>query len=59
MYNPFGVLLLFDTREFAAHWFETGSPSFLVESLFQRRIATPRLDGLVTSTDLLSAFDCQ
>ena len=59
VYNPFGVLLLFDTREFAAHWFETGSPSFLVESLFQRRIATPRLDGLVTSTDLLSAFDVE
>ena len=59
LYNPFGVLLLFDTREFAAHWFETGSPSFLVESLFRRRIATPRLDGLVTSTDLLSAFDVE
>ncbi len=59
MYNPFGVLLLFRTRRFAAHWFETGSPSFLVESLFRRRIATPRLDGLVTSTDLLSAFDVE
>ena len=32
MYNPFGVLLLFDTREFAAHWFETGSPRFLIEA---------------------------
>ena len=57
MYNPFGVLLLFDTREFAAHWFETGSPRFLVENLFRRRIASPRLDGLRTSADLLSAFD--
>ena len=59
MYNPFGVLLLFDTREFAAHWFETGSPSFLVEALFRRRVATPRLDGLVTGADLLSAFDIE
>ena len=57
MYNPFGVLLLFDTREFAAHWFETGSPRFLIERLFEERIASPRLDGLVTSTELLSAFD--
>ncbi len=59
MYNPFGVLLLFDTREFAAHWFETGSPRFLIERLFEKRIATPRLDGLVTSTELLSSFDVE
>ena len=59
LYSPFGVLLLFDTREFGAHWFETGSPTFLIESLFRRRIATPWLDGLVTSTDLLSAFDVE
>ena len=59
MYNPFGVLLLFDTREFAPHWFETGSPRFLVETLFRRRIATPRLDDLPTATDLLSAFDIE
>ena len=57
MYNPFGMLLLFDTREFAAHWFETGSPRFLIERLFAERIASPRLDGLVTGADLLSAFD--
>ncbi len=57
VYNPFGVLLLFDTREFAAHWFETGSPRFLIERLFEERIASPRLDGLVTGADLLSAFD--
>ena len=59
VYNPFGVLLLFDTREFAAHWFETGSPRFLVERLFGERIAVPRLDGLVTGADLLSAFDVE
>ncbi len=59
MYNPFGVLLLFDTREFGAHWFETGSPSFLVETLFRRRVTAPRLDGLLTGSDLLSAFDVE
>ena len=25
VYNPYDVLLLFDSREFKAHWFETGS----------------------------------
>ena len=29
VYNPYDVLLLFDSREFKAHWFETGTPAFL------------------------------
>ena len=57
MYNPFGVLMLFDRREFGAWWFETGSPSFLVETLVRRRVASAALDQMMTSEDLLSAFD--
>ena len=40
VYNPYDVLLLLDSREFAAHWFETGTPAFLVETLFERRVST-------------------
>ena len=57
VYNPFDVLLLFDTREFAPHWFETATPTFLVDTLFRRRVNSVTLDGLVTTGDLLSAFD--
>ncbi len=51
------MLLLFDTREFAAHWFETGTPAFLVETLVERRVATVSLDGRRSTGELLSAFD--
>ncbi|MCY4175976.1 MAG: ATP-binding protein [Acidimicrobiaceae bacterium] len=57
MYNPFGVLMLLERREFGAWWFETGSPSFLVETLVRRRVASAALDQTITSEDLLSAFD--
>ena len=57
VYNPFDILLLFDTREFAAHWFETGTPTFLVDTLFRRRVSSLALDGMVSSTELLSTFD--
>ena len=57
VYNPFDVLLLFDSREFKAHWFETGTPSFLLKRLFQRRVASPSLEQMVGTEDLLSAFD--
>ena len=31
LYNPFDILLLFFNREFRASWFETGTPSFLID----------------------------
>ncbi len=57
VYNPFDVLLLFDTREFKAHWFETGTPAFLIERLFRLGLYFPRLEDLRAADDLLSAFD--
>ena len=57
VYNPFDVLLLFRSREFKAHWFETGSPRFLIDALTERRISTLDLDGMAGDEELLSAFD--
>ena len=57
VYNPFDILLLFRSREFKAHWFETGSPTFLVETLFERRVASVALEGMMSTDDLLSKFD--
>ena len=57
VYNPFDILLLFDRREFEAWWFETGTPSFLVDMLAKRRIGSARLDNMLSQRDLLSTFD--
>ena len=57
VYNPFDVLLLFDTREFRAHWFETGSPNFLVQTLIRRGVSPMDLDRVVGDEALLSSFD--
>ena len=57
VYNPFDILLLFDKREFGCYWFESATPTFLVETLFRRRISSPALDGMLTSSELLSSFD--
>ena len=56
VYNPFDVLLLAD-RKFKAWWFETGTPTFLVETLVERGIASATLDGMVASEKLLGTFD--
>ena len=57
VYNPFDILLLFRRRRFAAYWFETGTPTFLVETLGQRHIRSLDLDGMESSDELLSTFD--
>ena len=57
VYNPFAILLLFDSRRFRAHWFETGSPKFLIDALLRRGVRTFDLDGMTSSEALLSAFD--
>ena len=59
VYNPFDVLLLLRRRTFAAHWFETETPSFLVERLFERRVSSVSLDRMLSTDDLLSAFDVE
>ena len=57
VYNPFDILLLFDSREFGAWWFETGTPTFLIETLFKRRVSSLELGEMIGSSDLLSTFD--
>ena len=59
VYNPFDVLVLFDRREFSAHWFETGTPAFLLDTLFKRRVASVSLDRMMGTEDLLSVFDVE
>ena len=57
VYNPFDILLLFRQRRFKAHWFETGSPKFLIDALLRRGVPTLELDGMTSSEALLAAFD--
>ena len=57
VYNPFDLLLLFDKREFRPYWFETGTPTFLIDVLAQRHTFTPDLQQMVAFSSLLSSFD--
>ncbi len=57
VYNPFDVLLLFDCHEFDSWWFETGSPTFLIDMLVKRGVSPLKLDGMFADKKLLSTFD--
>ncbi len=57
VYNPFDVLLLLSDREFKPWWYETGTPTFLIERLAEEGVPWHILDGLRASEHLLSSFD--
>ena len=57
VYNPYDILLLLDSREFKAHWFETGTPAFLIDKLCERRVSSVSLGDMLGTEELLSAFD--
>ena len=57
VYNPFDVLLMLRKRTLGAWWFETGTPTFLINLLAETRVPWHRLDGLRASEALLSTFD--
>ncbi|MBK8802462.1 MAG: ATP-binding protein [Fibrobacteres bacterium] len=59
VYNPFDVLLYLKTREFRNYWFETATPTFLIELLAQKRFAVPDLESITASEEILGAFELE
>jgi len=58
VYNPFDILLFFSKNRLYRHyWFETGSPSFLIELLKEQRYYLPSLENIYMSETDLSSFD--
>ena len=57
VYNPFDLLLLFAKRRFRPWWFETGTPSFLIKVLTERKTWLPTLGQLESDAELLATFD--
>ncbi len=57
VYNPFDILLHFDSRELQPYWYRTGSPSFVFPLMMDRRMNTLDLENRVSDADLLSNFD--
>ena len=57
VYNPFDILQLFKNHLFRNYWFETGTPTFLIDHLMKRQVPSIQLDNRLSSSDMLSSFD--
>jgi hypothetical protein len=45
--------------EFRNYWFETGTPTFLVNLLREKRYDPPNLEGLEVSQSVFSTFELE
>jgi hypothetical protein len=59
VYNPYDLLLLFQERIFRSWWFETGTPTFLIKLLTERKKFIPNLEQMMAPDTLLSTFDVE
>ncbi len=51
------MLLYLEEKQFHPYWFETGTPSFLVKLLLEKRFYLPELENLVATDSLIGSFD--
>ena len=57
MYNPFSVLNTFARMEFGSYWFETGTPTYLVELLKNNDYQLESVNNTVVGIEALGGAD--
>ncbi|MDR2545312.1 MAG: AAA family ATPase [Methanobrevibacter sp.] len=57
LYNPYSILSFFDTNEFDNYWFETGTPSFLIETMKKQGNMSVLFDKNLTLFGSFPNFD--
>jgi len=57
LYNPYDVLLFLDNKVFKSYWFETGTPSFLLKLIKEKKYFIPNLHHIELSDSQMGEFD--
>ncbi len=58
VYNPYDILLFFqEGNKFKSYWFETGTPTFLMDMIREKQYFLPDLEALEVSEQTLNTFD--
>ncbi|MBW2012074.1 MAG: AAA family ATPase, partial [Deltaproteobacteria bacterium] len=59
VYNPFDILLYLKSGDFRNYWFETGTPSFLLKLIKERKYYVPDLEAFSAGDEILGSFDLE
>ena len=57
IYNPFGLMKAFYSKKFAEHWFESGTPTFLVKEIKKHNMSLVNLDRVECGENDISKID--
>jgi len=57
VYNPYSTIMLFEKRKFANYWFETGTPSFIMDVIKKKDYDIEWWDGLRVEELAFSTHD--
>ena len=57
IYNPFSLLNTLKSRQYGSYWFETGTPTYLVELLKKHKYDLYRMAHEKTTSDVLDSID--
>ncbi len=57
VYNPFSLLSFFIGRDFRNFWFETGTPTFLVNAMREKRMYN--IDKIYAGDGMLASYDIE
>ncbi len=59
VYNPYSVLNALSAQVLQNYWFETGTPTFLVNLLREKQYTLPALEGLQVDHSAFSTFELE
>jgi len=57
IYNPFSILKLFSSYRFSDYWFCSGTPTFLIDTIKEKKTKIHELDNIETTISLLGNMD--
>jgi len=59
LYNPFSILSTFKKQNFGSYWFETGTPTYLVELLKRHHYNLEEMSKSEVTADVLNSIDAE
>jgi len=59
VYNPFSTLNLFYKNRFAPHWFESGTPTFLIDLIKNQQYDITVLEEYAVEVDMFSVYELE
>ena len=57
LYNPYDILLFLDEKKYKPYWFQTGTPTFLLELIKEKKYYVPELENITLPDSEMQEFD--